>query len=63
MYFKEYLQLDLSTSYSFNENYQVIFEVLNMTGEDQRQRGRYPEQYLLENNQYARYNFGIRANF
>jgi TonB-dependent receptor len=63
VYFKEYLQLDLSTSYSFNENYQVIFEVLNMTGEDQRQRGRYPEQYLLENNQYARYNFGIRANF
>lgn len=63
VYFKEYLQWDLSASYDFLDKYQVFFEVLNITGEDQDQRGRYVDQYLFANDQTARYHLGLRASF
>ncbi len=63
VYFKEFLQFDLSASYNFGDTYQVTFEALNITGEDQQQRGRYRDQYLFENDQDPRYTLGIRANF
>ncbi len=60
---EEYLQWDLSTSYNINENLSVSFEILNMFGEDVRQRGRFEEQFLFENTQDPRYTLGLRANF
>ncbi|GLS24290.1 TonB-dependent receptor [Marinibactrum halimedae] len=63
VYFDEYLQIDLSASYDITDNFAVSFEVLNLTGEDQVQRGRYSDQFLYENNQEPRYTLGLRANF
>jgi TonB-dependent receptor len=63
VYFKEFLQWDLSASYGFLDKYQVFFEVLNITGEDQEQRGRYVDQYLFTNDQDARFHLGLRASF
>ncbi|MEO0578115.1 MAG: TonB-dependent receptor, partial [Pseudomonadota bacterium] len=63
VFFDEYLQVDFSADYAFNENIQFVFEVLNIAGEDQVQRGRYNEQFLFENDQDPRYTLGVRANF
>ena len=63
VYYDEYLQFDLSASYNLNDNINVIFEALNITGEDQVQFGRYADQFLFENDQEARYTLGIKAEF
>ena len=63
VYFDEYLQVDLSSSYNVTDNISLTFEILNMFGEDQSQRGRYEDQFLFENDQEPRYSFGIRGNF
>ena len=63
VFFDEYLQIDLSADYAFNENIQFVFEVLNIAGEDQVQRGRFNEQFLFENDQDPRFTLGVRANF
>lgn len=63
VYFDEYLQVDLSASWFITDNITLAFDALNLTGEDQLQSGRYPEQFLLENDQDARYAIGIRARF
>ena len=63
VFFDEYLQIDLSADYQFNDNLQFVFEVLNIAGEDQLQRGRYREQFLFENDQDPRYTLGVRASF
>ena len=60
---EEYLQWDLSASYNINDNLSVSFEILNMFGEDVRQRGRFEEQFLFENTQDPRYTLGLRAEF
>jgi len=60
---EEYLQWDLSTSYNINDNLSLSFEVLNIFGEDVRQRGRFEEQFLFENTQDPRFTLGVRANF
>ena len=59
----EFLQVDLSTALNITENLALSFEVLNLFGEDQRQRGRFQEQFLFENDQDPRFTFGIRGNF
>ncbi len=63
VFFDDYLQIDLSADYTFNDNLQFVFEVLNIAGEDQVQRGRYNEQFLFENDQDPRYMLGVRATF
>lgn len=63
VFFDDYLQLDLSASYTLNENALVVFEALNISGEDQLQRGRYEEQFLLANEQEPRYSLGVRMSF
>ncbi len=63
VFFDEYLQIDFSADYQFNDNLQFVFEVLNIAGEDQLQRGRYREQFLFENDQDPRYTLGVRASF
>ena len=59
----EYLQVDFSSSYNVSDNIAVSFEILNLFGEDQFQRGRYNDQFLFENDQEPRYSLGVRANF
>ena len=63
VFFDEYLQVDLSSSININEYLTVQFEVLNLFGEDQKQRGRFEDQFLFENDQDPRYSLGIRAAF
>ncbi len=45
------------------DNLTLDFEVLNATGEDQLQTGRYGSQFLFENDQDPRYTLGLRARF
>ncbi len=63
VFFDEYLQWDLSSSYQLNDNLLLVVEALNLTGEDQKQRGRYRDQYLFENDQDPRFTLGIRGEF
>ncbi|MEO1247306.1 MAG: TonB-dependent receptor [Pseudomonadota bacterium] len=63
VFFEDYLQLDLSTSYALTDNLLLVFEALNLTGEDQVQRGRYEDQFLFENDQDPRFTLGIRGEF
>ena len=60
---EKYLQWDFSSSYNFNDNLSLSFEVLNIFGEDVRQRGRFEEQFLFENTQDPRFTVGLRADF
>ncbi len=63
VYFDEYLQVDLSAAWNATDTITVNFEVLNLTGEDQVQTGRYANQFLFENVQEPRYILGVRASF
>ena len=63
VYVDEYMQIDFSSSWHINDNLTLSFEVLNVTGEDQKQSGRYGSQFLFENDQEPRYTLGLRAEF
>ncbi|MDX1403572.1 MAG: TonB-dependent receptor [Woeseiaceae bacterium] len=63
VFFDEYLQVDLSAAWYMTDNLTLDFEVLNATGEDQLQSGRYRNQFLFENDQDPRYTLGLRARF
>ena len=63
VYFDEYLQVDMLASWHMTDNLTLDFEVLNATGEDQVQRGRYQNQFLFENDQDPRYTLGLRGSF
>ena len=63
VYFDEYLQLDFSAAWNVTDRMTVNFEVLNLTGEDQKQTGRYDSQFLYENDQDPRFLVGLRASF
>lgn len=63
VFFDEYLQIDLSTSYNINDNLVVVLEGLNLTGEDQVQRGRFNDQFLFQNNQFPRYTLSLRGRW
>ena len=63
VYFDDYLQVDMSAAWNVNDTFTVAFEVLNMFGEDQVQKGRYGSQFLFENDQEPRYTLGLRAEF
>ena len=63
VYFEEYLQIDMLASWNITDAFTLDFEILNATGEDQLQRGRYANQFLFENDQDPRYTLGLRASF
>ena len=63
VFFDEFIQLDASASYAYNENFTIFVEALNITGEDQLQRGRYTDQFLFINDQRPRLTFGVRGDF
>ena len=63
VFFDSYTQVDLSGSWYINDRLTAFVEVLNLTGEDQTQYGRYRNQFLFENDQDVRYNFGVRATW
>ncbi len=63
VFFDAYTQIDLSVSWRATEVLTVFGEVLNVTGEDQEQRGRFENQFLFGNDQEPRLTFGVRADF
>ncbi len=63
VFFDDFIQVDASASYNIDENFAIFLDALNITGEDQRQRGRFRDQFLFENDQQPRITFGIRGKF
>ncbi|MEM9839586.1 MAG: TonB-dependent receptor [Pseudomonadota bacterium] len=61
VFFDEFLQIDASASYDYSERISVFVEALNITGEDQLQRGRFTDQFLFQNDQRPRLTFGVRG--
>ena len=56
-------QFDASASYNINDQYSVFVEGINITGEELRQTGRFPNQiYSIEDNG-SRYAIGIRGKW
>ncbi|BDU17824.1 TonB-dependent receptor [Lysobacter auxotrophicus] len=62
-YVEEYEQWDLSVNYSFNDNWQVGFEAINLTGEDVRWHGRSDKQMIKLVDQSPRYMLGVRWRY
>jgi len=56
-------QLDASISYQVTENFSVSFEGVNILEEEMRIYGRYSEQMLRAQENYARYSLGARYVF
>ena len=63
VFFDSFTQVDLSSSWRFNDTVTVFGEILNITGEDQTQFGRYRNQFLFRNDQDPRITLGVRADF
>ena len=63
VFFDAYTQIDVSGSFDINDQFSVFGEVLNLTGEDQLQRGRFTDQFLFNNDQEPRYTVGVRGKF
>ena len=63
VFFDEFVQVDLSASYNINDSVTIFLEGLNLTGEDQTQRGRFSNQFLLQNEQQPRVTLGARIDF
>ena len=63
VFFDSYFQVDASASYDVNDNFSVFVDVINLFGEDQRQFGRFQNQFLFQNDQEPRVTFGARASF
>ena len=56
-------QFDASASYNINDQYSVFVEGINITGEELRQTGRFPNQiYSIEDNG-SRYAIGVRGKW
>lgn len=56
-------QVDFSTSYEFNDQFQIFAEGLNVLGEDTRDFSRFPNRLLTYERTGARYTVGVRAKF
>lgn len=63
VFFDAFTQIDVSGSFDVTDQFSVFAEVLNMTGEDQLQRGRFEDQFLFNNDQEPRYTVGGRYTF
>jgi TonB-dependent receptor len=62
-YVEPYSQWDLNVSYTFNDNWSVGLQAINLTGEDVRWHGRSEKQMIKLVDQDSRYTFGFRWNF
>jgi TonB-dependent receptor len=62
-YVEDYQQIDLSVSYNVTDALTVMFEGLNLTGEDIRQHGRSPRQLWYLEEYGARYQLGAKYKF
>lgn len=58
-----YGQWDASASYDFTNNFTVIVEAVNITGETTRRYGRYRNQLISLEDNGARFALGVRAKF
>jgi len=63
IYVEDFGQYDLSVSYDLTESLQLQFEGINLTGEDQRQYHRVPEELHYAIELSPRYMFGARYKF
>lgn len=63
IFFDAFTQIDLSVRYNFLDSYTAFVEILNLTGEDQLQWGRYKNQFLYQNDQDPRVAIGVSAKF
>mgnify|MGYP000409080574 CR=1 FL=1 len=63
LYTEEYGQWDISASYDITENVTVFAEGVNITDEETRRHGRFENQLISQEQNGARYAFGVRANF
>lgn len=59
----DYGQWDLSLGYDVTDNFTVLFEGINITGEGYRSHGRYEEQLYEAISTGARFALGVRAVF
>ena len=62
-YTETYGQWDVSGSYQINDNWNVFFEGINVTGEELRRHGRFENQFIQLIDNGTRYALGIRASF
>ena len=60
---EEYDQIDFSLAYSFNDNFTVSLEAINLTGEDVRWSARSYNQMVRLVDQSPRYMVGLRYSF
>ena len=60
---EEYEQIDFSVAYSFNDNFTVSLEAINLTGEDIRWSARSHNQMVRLLDQSPRYMVGVRYTF
>ena len=63
VFFDSYTQIDVSGSYALSDRLSLFGEILNLTGEDQTQFGRFSNQFLFENDQKPRFTFGVKGEF
>lgn len=62
-YVNSYQQVDLSASFSINDNLSIFIEGINITEENVIKHGRYSNQLLLVQQPGARYSLGVRGSF
>ena len=58
-----YAQWDISGSYDINDHFTLFFEGINITEEERRQTGRFPNQVFAIEDNGARYAIGVRGKF
>ena len=62
-YIEEYSQIDANVTYHINDNWQVSFEGINLTGEDRREHARNKNMLWGYDDLGARYQIGTRYTF
>lgn len=60
---EDYGQWDLSLGYDINDNFSILLEGINVTGEAYRSHGRYQEQLYEATSTGPRWAVGVRATF
>jgi TonB-dependent receptor len=58
-----YDQVDASASYDITENISIMWDGINLTGENLKQYGRYKEQFLAAYQGGPRYEFGVHVKY
>ncbi|WP_077342928.1 TonB-dependent receptor [Pseudocolwellia agarivorans] len=60
---EDYGQLDMSASYTINENFEVFVEGVNVTDEDRREYSRFSSRFVSLQDTGARFSVGLRGQF